>query len=232
MNSDILERMARLGWSCVLLLVIGLAALPVAARGNDAKELYEQATAAFGLGHYAEAAEKYEQAFSRRPDPALLYNAAQAYRLAGNKQRALELYTNCVRLFPSFPNAEDARNHVATLKREIEDEQKVRTVSGPAVTAPVPVAPATPPVAAATTPAPVVPAPVSSPVAPAPVLVDAPAATVTTSGPPAEASESVFSKPWFWGVVAAVVVGGTVGIVLATRGTKYPDASFGMVNGN
>jgi tetratricopeptide (TPR) repeat protein len=230
-NSDILERMARLGWSCVALLVIGLAAVPVAARGNDAKEFYEQATAAFGLGHYAEAAEKYEQAFSRRPDPALLYNAAQAYRLAGNKQRALELYTNCVRLFPNFPNAEDARNHIATLRRELEDQQ---AAPAPVVTAPAPgaAASAPPPVAAATTPAPVVPAPVSPTAAPAPVLVDAPAATVTASAPPAEASESVFSKPWFWGVVAAVVVGGTVGIVLATRGTKYPDASFGMVNGN
>jgi len=233
-NSDILERMARLGWSCVALLVIGLGVLPAAARGNDAKEYYEQATAAFGLGHYAEAAEKYEQAFSRRPDPALLYNAAQSYRLAGNKQRALELYTNVVRLFPSFPNAEDARNHVTTLKREIEEEQKATIAPGPAVTAPAPAAPppAPPPVAAATTPVPVSPAPVSSPAAPAPLLVDAPASTVATSAPPAEASESVFSKPWFWGVVAAVVVGGTVGIVLETRGTKYPDASLGMVNGN
>jgi tetratricopeptide (TPR) repeat protein len=218
--------MARLGWSCVALLVIGLGAVPAVARGNDAKEFYEQATAAFGLGHYAEAAEKYEQAFSRRPDPALLYNAAQSYRLAGNKQRALELYTNVVRLFPSFPNAEDARNHVTTLRREIEDQQ---AAPAPIVPAPTPVAPATAPplVAAATTPPPVPPAS-----APAPVLVDAPAATVATSPPPAEASESVFSKPWFWGVVAAVVVGGTVGVVLGTRGTKYPDASFGMVNGN
>jgi Tetratricopeptide repeat len=227
--------MARLGWSCVALLVIGLAALPAAGRGNDAKEYYEQATAAFGLGHYAEAAEKYEQAFSRRPDPALLYNAAQSYRLAGNKPRALELYTNCVRLFPNFPNAEDARNHVATLKRELDEEQKARTAPASVASAPpgpAPVAPAPPPVAAVTTPVPVAPAPVSSSAAPVPVLVDAPAATVTTSAPPAAANESVLSKPWFWGVVAAVVVGGTVGIVLATRGTKYPDASLGMVNGN
>jgi hypothetical protein len=217
--------MTRLGWSCVALLVIGLGALPVAARGNDAKELYEQATAAFGLGHYAEAAEKYEQAFSHRPDPALLYNAAQSYRLAGNKQRALELYTNCVRLFPSFPNAADARNHVATLKREIDDEQKAK-----AAPAPAPVTPPPPMPALAPPPAPTAPPPASAP--PAPVLVDAPAATVTTSPPPAESSGSIFAKPWFWGVVGAVVVGATVGVVLATRGTKYPDASFGSLNGN
>src|SRR4029079_2419550 len=54
---------------------------------KDASRLYQEATSAFGLGHYAEAAEKYEGAFSLRPDPALLYNAAQSYRLAGIKTR-------------------------------------------------------------------------------------------------------------------------------------------------
>ena len=103
---------ARLGWSSALTLSLLLCALPAVAvenNGPDARELYGEAMAAFGLGHYAAAAEKYEAAFSLRPDPALLYNAAQSYRLAGNKPRALELYRNCLRLYPNFRNAEDAR---------------------------------------------------------------------------------------------------------------------------
>ncbi len=71
----------------------------------------------FGMGRYGEAAEKYEAAFALRPDPALLYNAAQSHRLAGNKPRALELYRNYVRLYPDGASAEDARGHVSALKK-------------------------------------------------------------------------------------------------------------------
>src|SRR5450432_2756009 len=124
---------ARLGWSSALTLSLLLLALPAVAveGGADAREIYEQATAAFGLGHYAAAAEKYEAAFSLRPDPALLYNAAQSYRLAGNKPRALELYRNCLRLYPNFHNAEDARRQVTNLKAEIEQEQSAKTATAP-----------------------------------------------------------------------------------------------------
>lgn len=213
--------MARIGWSSAVLLLIGLGGLQVAAapRGADAKEIYEQATAAFGLGHYAEAAEKYEQAFSLRPDPALLYNAAQSYRLGGNKPRALELYRNCLRLDPNFANANEARSHIATLTKEIAEEPSAGTAPLGTTRTPAP----TPPL-----PAPVQPS-ASSP----PSLVGAPPeATVSTAVPAAEPATSIFKKNWFWGVVGAVVIGGTVGILLATRGTKYPEATFGTVNGN
>lgn len=218
--------MARVGWSSALtvpLLLFVLASPSVAAESNgaDAKEIYEQATAAFGLGHYAAAAEKYEAAFSLRPDPALLYNAAQSYRLAGNKPRALELYRNCLRLYPNFRNADDARRQVTNLKAEIEQEQdaKAATVPPPVAVAPAPVAPppiaAQPPVAAA---------------ASTPLLLDRPAPTATA--PAAEADRPFTSKAWFWTAIGAVVVGGTVAVLLATRGTSYPDASFGTLNGN
>ena len=58
---------------------------PAPPTSKDARRVYDEATAAFGLGRYAEAAEKYEAAFSLRPDPALLYNAAQSYRLGGQQ---------------------------------------------------------------------------------------------------------------------------------------------------
>jgi tetratricopeptide (TPR) repeat protein len=227
---------ARLGWSSALTLSLLLLALPAVAveGGADAREIYEQATAAFGLGHYAAAAEKYEAAFSLRPDPALLYNAAQSYRLAGNKPRALELYRNCLRLYPNFHNAEDARRQVTNLKAEIEQEQSAKTATAPV---PPPVAVAPPPVAVTPPPVAVAPPPVASlpPAAPvteaaassSPVLLDTPA-----PAPATEADRPLTSKAWFWGAIGAVVVGGTVALLLATRGTSYPAASFGTVNGN
>ena len=119
-------------WRClaVTLLALAVSGRPaLAAEPSPARKAYDEATAAFGLGHYAEAAQKYETAFSLRPDPALLYDAAQAYRLAGNRRRALELYRNYLRLYPNRQNADEARNQVATLTKAIEEE-KMRRPAG------------------------------------------------------------------------------------------------------
>ena len=65
-------RSARLPWSAAIIVAAVLAAqAPVwgAPSSKDARRVYDEATAAFGLGRYAEAAEKYEAAFSLRPIP-------------------------------------------------------------------------------------------------------------------------------------------------------------------
>ena len=152
-------RRALLPWSAVIIAATLLAVQApagAAASSKDARRIYDEATAAFGLGRYAEAAEKYEAAFSLRPDPALLYNAAQSYRLAGNKARALELYRNYVRLYPDGTNAEDARNHVAALKKAIDEE---RPLAGTPVVPPP--APSPPP--PSTAPSVTMPPPVETP---------------------------------------------------------------------
>ncbi|HSY38455.1 MAG TPA: hypothetical protein VLA79_02975 [Polyangia bacterium] len=206
----------------VTLLALAVSGPPaVAAEPSAARRAYDEATAAFGLGHYQEAAERYETAFSLRPDPALLYDAAQAYRLAGNRPRALELYRNYLRLYPDRQNADEARNQVATLTKALDDEK--------AVAPPPPVAAPVEPI--------VTPSPVSSSV-PAPALTPSqavtPAAMVTQTAPAAEPpSSSGGSRTWIWiAVGAAVVVGGAVALLLATRSDKFPDASFGTVAGN
>jgi hypothetical protein len=169
----------------VLIVMFGCLAGPaLAAAGKDAKRIYEEATAAFGLGRYADAAEKYEAAFALKPDPALLYNAAQSYRLAGNKQRALELYRNYVRLYPDGGNASDARSHVAALKKDIEDERPPIEMARPPRPGTQP-SPAAPPVATAPRPAPPPgAAPPSSP-SPAPAAPQpAPVAPLPPAMPP------------------------------------------------
>jgi len=221
----------RRGWRCLAVTLLALAVgggPALASEPSAARQAYDQATAAFGLGHYAEAAEKYETAFSLRPDPALLYNAAQAYRLAGNRPRALELYRNYLRLYPNRQNADEARNHVAALTKALEEEMAV---------------PSARPVAAAPTPAPAPPAPVA-PVAPSPISPPALSPLPPPAGPPvamvaeaptpaASSSGGGGSRTWIWiAAGAAVVVGGVVAVVVATRGDKFPDASFGTAVGN
>ena len=210
---------------------------PVAAEGRqDARHHYEQATAAFGLGHFLEAAEHYQAAFSLRPDPALLYDAEQAYRLGGNKARALELYRNYARLYGNAPNAPDARNHAAVLERELS-----------AVPAPGDAPPAADTVVApADTSSP---APASPPSAENQARAAEPAPELTLTPPPASSSSSLVSlavtpdgdtaarrdapslvqRPWFWIAIGAVAAAGVLAVVLATGGDKDPKPSIGTI---
>src|SRR5688572_11376368 len=99
-------------------LIALLAAKPAFADDvEEAKTRYKKGLAAFALGRYPEAAVEYEAAFALRPDPALLYNAAQAHRLGGNKQRAYFLYQNYLKLFgKEIHNRDEVEKHIASLK--------------------------------------------------------------------------------------------------------------------
>ena len=113
----------------------------------EAKRHYDQAMAAYGLGRYAEAAEEFEKAYERKPQPALLFNAAQAHREAGHRERALVLYRNYLHEYGS------QASNGADVQRIIEQLEKEPAKSPP------PAAPAPPAIAAPTENALVAPAP-------------------------------------------------------------------------
>jgi tetratricopeptide (TPR) repeat protein len=188
-----------------------VAALSVAspARADDKSEArahYDKATTAYALGHYADAAVEFEQAFALKADPALLYNAAQAYRLAGRRDRALELYRNYLRVFGK------RAEHAADVEWHISELEKLGTTTPPPVErASLTVAP--PPPATSVTAQSLVPAP--------PSLVSTPAP------PPAEASHPIYERWWFWAGAGAIVVSAVVvGVVLANR--KSTDCGAGV----
>jgi tetratricopeptide (TPR) repeat protein len=208
-----------------MLLALAHGAGAAEEKKTEARRLYDQATAAFGVGNYAEAAENYEASFKLHPDAALLYNAAQAYRMAGNQQRALQLYRNFVRLYGDNPRTEDARNHAAALEKAI---------AGTATSSVAPAPTSTPADTAPRVPSPELAPPPSQGVSlSAPPPTGQPPTLVEQQATPANADESgssVLRRPWFWVVVGAAVVGGTVAILLATRKDTYPDATLGTVD--
>jgi tetratricopeptide (TPR) repeat protein len=216
--------------TCLLLVAVVLAGAREAGAAGasedkkaEARRLYDEATAAFGVGNYADAAEKYEGSFKVHPDAALLYNAAQAYRLAGNQPRALQLYRNFLRIYADNPRAEDARNHVAALEKAIAEGGKPGTAPAPGTTEPAASAPAAP---VAPLPAPGLNAPAPQPEQP-PALLERQAAAPASAGD--EASPSLVRRPWFWVAVGAAVLGGTVALLLVTRGDSYPDPTLGRL---
>lgn len=191
-------------------LLVGGASPASADDRAEARAHYEKATGAYALGRYADAAAEFEAAFVLKPDPAILYNAAQAYRLAGKKERGLELYRSYRRVYGRrAAHAADVDKHIAELEKAIESDRHVSSAEStdlatfdgngnampaPQVTTPPP---APPPTASAT----------------APVLIAQP------SGPRDEATP-VYKRWWFWAGAGAIVAGAVVtAVLLSTRGT-------------
>jgi tetratricopeptide (TPR) repeat protein len=211
---------ALLAW---LVLTVAVTHLAAAADVGEAKAHYEKATSAYALGRFAEAAEEYEKAFALKLDGALLYNAAQAHRLAGNKPRALMLYQNYMRVFADASNRDEVKRYILDLQRQIEEEAKnPPKPEAPRSAPPVAVAPpATPPPVAT-------PAPTNS----APPTTATPALVAT---PSRAADKPVTKRAWFWatmaGAVVVVAAGVTLGVVLGSP-DKNPAANLGKVDAN
>ncbi|HET6149954.1 MAG TPA: hypothetical protein VFH68_20610 [Polyangia bacterium] len=196
-----------------------------AGSSEQARVYFDKASASFALGYYPVAAENFERAFELKPDSALLYNAAQAHRLAGHKERALILYQNYLRLYTRAPLRAEVEARVEELKTAIERDRVVATTPPPSTLAStsaptrqeVPVAGATPVASAA-------PTVDLRPPAPSPPLT-----TLVGQAQPAP-SQPLTRKPLFWGAVAGGVVAATVVVLIAVlSGDRNPSPSLGLV---
>ncbi|HEY6476724.1 MAG TPA: hypothetical protein VI456_09095, partial [Polyangia bacterium] len=195
----VFERVARL--PVVLLLLVSSTG-----RADDAKAHYQKATAHFAIGEYHDAAIEYEEAFKLKQDPAILFNAAQSFRLAGENQKALLLYNNIVKLYPGTQYAKDSKERIQKLAESGTSPPAAAPPAEPPAVAPPPVA-AIPPA----------PPPAVTPAMPPPVA----APTVVVSSPPRTPTEEhpVYTRWWFWTGVGVVVVGAVVaGIALSSGG--------------
>jgi tetratricopeptide (TPR) repeat protein len=207
----------------LLIIASGLlATLTLAAHTAHADEVaaarmrYEKGLGAYALGHYAEAAQHYEAAFGLKPDPALLYDAAQAHRFAGNKERALLLYRHYLLLFSGqIANREEVQQYIASLKSEVTEDRG----AGPPAndTAPALARDAQLLFEAAPRPAP------ASDTARAPLPATPP--TVLLAPPP----RPLAKRPWLWATVGAsvVVAGVAIGLGVGLSRDVDPVATLG-----
>ena len=145
-----------------MILVMAMLAAPMAWAGPSddsdreaARVATKQATAAFNLGHYDEAAALYEEAYKHVPDPILLYDIGQSYRQANQLDKALIAYRSYLRTAPDdAPNRAKVKQWVAELEWTSDVQAKAA-----AQKAAQKEQPPTPVVAAPVVPAPVVPQP-------------------------------------------------------------------------
>jgi hypothetical protein len=130
--------------AAVAAVVVGATTEARADNMAAARAQYQRGVAAQERGRFKEAAIAYEAAYLLAPDTALLWNAAHAHRLAGNKRRALLLFRSYAR--QSTDNRNEAQPFINELKATIEAEVKARAAlaaAAPATTTTTATAPTT-----------------------------------------------------------------------------------------
>jgi tetratricopeptide (TPR) repeat protein len=179
--------------------------------GELAKRHFGEATKAFHLGEFTRAIEEYRAAYNAKPEPPILYNIAQAYRLSGDLAQALFFYRSYLHNLPEAANRGEVEGRIATIDEELRTAKAVTTQPP---NTPAPEATPTPPPATSTPP------PATNRSSAAPVLV---AETKPEARP-------LVRRWWLWtavGVaVAAIAVGVGVGVGLP-RSPETPSSALG-----
>lgn len=88
----------RLAAALLLCLSGTAAALPAPEEAAQAKAHHEMGSRYYNLGEFDKAAEEYKEAYKIVPDPVILFNIGQAYRLGKNYERANFFYASYVRV--------------------------------------------------------------------------------------------------------------------------------------
>ena len=106
-----------------VVLTLGLAAVVRAeptAPSDEARAVarahYDKAVSHFNAGEYVAAAEEFLAVHKAIPQPALLYNAAQAYRLGGDGTKALEYYRSFAKEAPQAKQRADVERRIKELE--------------------------------------------------------------------------------------------------------------------
>jgi tetratricopeptide (TPR) repeat protein len=120
--------MRALGSCLVMMSLLPCASIARADNVEVARQRYEQGSKDFDLGRYDDAVKEYAAAYDAKPDPALLYNIAQAHKLAGHAAEALRFYRVFLVRLPKAPNADEVRIKIAELQRVIDQQQKAQTM--------------------------------------------------------------------------------------------------------
>lgn len=83
----------------------------------EARRLYAEGKAEYAQGHYAEAIQLFERSYALSESTALLFNMAQAHRLAGPAHcaDALALYKSYVAAEPNAENRKEVDERIAEL---------------------------------------------------------------------------------------------------------------------
>jgi tetratricopeptide (TPR) repeat protein len=183
-----------------------VAALAGSAAAEDAvpaemRRHFAEGTKAFNLGEFERAIVEYRAAYNLRPDPGMLYNIGQAYRLANDLPQALFFYRSYLHNLPNAANRAEVEERIRTIDEQLKAAKEVAS-KPPNTTEP-----------------------------PDPKVAPISVVAVPPPPPPVAPRVPVYKRWWLWtavGVgVAAVAVG--VGVGLGTRSPDVPMSALGSI---
>ena len=99
-----------------LVTIASAADPPTAEARAAARQHYEKAVNHFNAGEYVAAGEEFLAVHNAVPQPALLYNAAQAFRLGGDGPKALENYRTFLKQAPDAKQRPDVERRIKELE--------------------------------------------------------------------------------------------------------------------
>jgi tetratricopeptide (TPR) repeat protein len=113
-------------WAAILAVALASAAVqpgeasaePAPRDVDRARDVYARAVEHHRQGRYREAARGYLAAFDLYPDPEFHFNAGQAFRLAGDGERAVTAYRKYLALDPDGRVSGDARRWIAEIEAQ------------------------------------------------------------------------------------------------------------------
>jgi tetratricopeptide (TPR) repeat protein len=119
----------------VLVAVLCAGASAARAQPEDtqarSRALYDEGSRAYKAGDYPRAIEKFLAAYDLSGAPAILFNIAQAYRLAGNCQRALEYYRRSLDEEPEAANRAEVEERIAEMQACVEQAAQQKEEATP-----------------------------------------------------------------------------------------------------
>jgi hypothetical protein len=207
----------------------------------EARRHFQRGLAHYNLYEYKDAITEFEAAYRLHPDPSILYNLGQSYRLSNQPDEALKFYKTYLREAAAPPNRREVESRIADLEKLVEARQRTATppdtplqprdASMAKIEArPRHVEAAPPPHVEASPPPHVELAPPAHDETP-PLAVTAPIASAPA--PVERRATPAYKKWWLWTIVGVVVVGAAVGVgvgVSQSSGSRfantYPGVSF------
>jgi tetratricopeptide (TPR) repeat protein len=134
---------------CLVALLLGATDAFADDSRARARALYDRGMAHYNVGAFDSAVEEFKQAYELTRAPGLLFNLAQACRLAKHDEEALHFYRSYLRERPNAPNRRDAQAFIAELEKRmatptpapapVEPSAAPPPVEAPRVEAPAPV---------------------------------------------------------------------------------------------
>ena len=148
-----------------------------------------QAREAFAAGNYKDALDLYTKLYAEKLHPTYLRNIGRCYQNLDDRDHAISSFREYLRKAKDLPT--DERAEVEGYIKELEDAKQKAAAAEAEKSKPIPLTPQPPP--------------------PQQITV-----VQAQPVPPPEESHPFYTKGWFWGVVAGVVVVGVVGTLAAT----------------